>query len=245
MQTGLEGLVFGMLFEFGGLHASEGVAAKDAGQIGPAHAAPERVADICAVGGVQDLVGFALRLQISFRQNVAERVIGRYGFVVQRRDRQQIDRRVGSFPGSPSEVLRVPRFMDRDGRHVGIEMDRVREGVVVVAAEDAASDDRFTQDAERAERVAPTGSDRFVRGQSPPIVSGVILIQPHLDRREFILGEIVRDRRLGPRSDAMIVDTPVPQNDPVGKADDPTDGVQRLVRLTTLDLLRRERLQVA
>src|SRR5437016_2212840 len=42
----------------------------------------------------------------------------------------------------------------------------------------------------------------------------------------------------------MIVDTPVPQNDPVGNADDPTDGVQRLVRLATLDLLRRERLQV-
>jgi hypothetical protein len=71
--------------------------------------------------------------------------------------------------------------MDGDGGDIGVEVNGVGEGVVVITAEESSGEERFSGNAEGTEGVSPAGADGCISGESFPVVAGVVLIDADFD----------------------------------------------------------------
>ena len=166
---------------------------------------------------------------------IGEGVTGGDRLGVELADRQAEGDGVEAGPLAAGEVLRVAPFVERDRRDIAVEMDRGGPGIVVIAAEEPAGEDRLGRDREGADRVAERPADGLVPPQPVPVSERGILVDPHLDVVELVVGEIPCDRSLGGGRDTVVLDAPIPEDDLRRDSEHPAGGIEHLPRLPSFD----------
>ena len=172
------------------------------------------------------------------RLPVIHHVGGRDRFVVKWDNRQSVQRSIGPLKTTPREILGMGCFMQRNRRHIAVQMDGIGKGIEVVATKQSPRHDRFAQNAERSKRISPRPSDASILREPAEIIKGAILIQPNLDVLQVVLFEVPREYLLGLGRDRMVLDPAVPKQQFGRDAKHPADSVDHGARFSSLDRQR-------
>jgi hypothetical protein len=194
-------------------------------------------AEVGAVGREQDAVALLDEFRVVLLLRVGEGVAGGDRLGPQVAEGQGRDEGIRPGPVAPGEVLGMAPLVERDRRHVAVEMHGGRPRVVAVAAEEPAREQGLTGHGKRPERVAVAPADGLVVPQPLPVVERRVLVDPHLHVIEIVGGEILADRPFGAGRHGMVVDAAIPQQDLAGDAERPAETVEDGPLPAALDLV--------